>query len=118
LSYYGGTAIVAQLHDDVTFILVGRTHNTKKVVSLCEKKASKGWSDYFGVLSFNELIHETQDIISDLDKEGLDAEVLVRARQAMGEFYTRLESESMTFAKSLLGMKNNVDAKVDTVIRK
>lgn len=118
MSYYGGTAIVAQLHDDVTFILVGRMHNTKKVVSLCEKKASKGWSDYFGVLSFNELIHETQDIISDLDKEGLDAEVLVRARQAMGEFYTRLESESMTFAKSLLGMKNNVDAKVDTVIRK
>ncbi len=93
-------------------------HKPGKVVSLSEKKASKSWSEYFGVLSFNELINETQEIISDLDQDGLDSEVLVRARQAMGEFYTRLESESMTFAKSLLGMKNNVDAKVDRVIRK
>ncbi len=93
-------------------------HNTRKVVSLSEKKASKSWNDYFGVLSFNELINETQEIISDLDKVGLDGDVVVRARQAMGEFYTRLESQSMTFAKSLLHMKNDVDAKVDTVIKK
>ncbi|MBH48029.1 MAG: hypothetical protein CME71_07645 [Halobacteriovorax sp.] len=93
-------------------------HKPVKIVSLAERKESKGWSEYFGVLSFNELINETQDIISELDGEGLDGDVLVRARQAMGEFYSRLENESMTFAKSLLGMKNNVDAKVDVVTKR
>lgn len=93
-------------------------HKPVKLVSLAERKANKGWSDYFGVLSFHELINETQDIISELDQDGLDADVLVRARQAMGEFYSRLENESKTFAKSLLGMKNNVDAKVDVVIKR
>ena len=76
----------------------------------------KGWSDYFGVLSFNELIGEVEEIISELDGIGLEAEdIVVRAQKAMGEFYSRLENESLHFAKSLLGMKNDVDAKVENL---
>lgn len=86
-----------------------------KLVSLAERKVHKGWSDYFGVLSFSELIGEVEDIISELDGIGVEGEeILVRAQKAMGEFYSRVGNESIHFAKSILGMKNDVDAKVDT----
>src|SRR5690606_5459672 len=87
-----------------------------KLISLKERKMQKGWSDYFGVLSFSELIGEAEEIISELDGIGLEAEdIVVRAQKAMGEFYSRLENESLHFAKSLLGMKNDVDAKVENL---
>lgn len=84
-----------------------------KLISLAERKAHKGWSDYFGVLSFSELINEAQELISELDDTGLEGDILVRARHAMGEFYSRLENESTTFAKSILGMKNEIEDKSD-----
>lgn len=85
-----------------------------KLVSLNERKVQKGWSNYFGVLSFNELIGEVEEMISELDDIGLDSEdIIVRAQNALGEFYSRLENESLTYAKSLLGIKNDVDSRID-----
>ena len=89
-------------------------HETQKLVNLAERKINKGWSDYFGVLSFSELINEVEDMISELDGQGLEGEdIVVRAQNAIGEFYSRLENESIYFAKSLLGMKSDMQSKVD-----
>ena len=88
--------------------------DTENLIDLGEWKALKkeaNFSDYLKVLSFNDLMNESNDLMSKI-KRNEDEDLFSKTKVMMNEFTLRLEKESKHLALSVKDLKKQIEDKL------
>ena len=75
-------------------------------------KRDANFSDYLKVLSFNDLMSESNDLISQIKKSEHEVDLFSKTRVMMNEFTFRLEKESKHLAESVKDLKKQIEDKL------
>ena len=75
------------------------------------KKESK-FSDYLKVLSFNDLINESDSLMNQLKRSEKSEDLFSKSRVMINEFALRLEKESKNLAESVKDLKKTIEDKL------
>lgn len=91
--------------------------NTERdnVVNFDEWKANKGdtsFSDYLKVLSFSDLMNESNELMDQINRNKEREDVFSKTRMLMNEFTLRLEKESRLLADSVKDLKKQIEEKL------
>ena len=87
-------------------------NNRHNLVSLDQWKHHKresGFSDYLKVLSFNDLVNESNNLASEMKKQAAADHLLSRTKMMMNELSHRLERESKILAHSVVDLKKQIE---------
>ena len=87
----------------------------ENLVSLDQWKTHKregNFSDYLKVLSFNDLINESDSLMDQLKKSEEVEDLFSKTRVMMNEFTNRLEKESRHLADSVKDLKKQIEDKL------
>jgi len=68
-----------------------------------------GFSEYIKVLSFTDLVNESQGLIEKLGNDCQDADIIKKSKMIMNEFKNRLEKESKSLANTVNDLTNFFD---------
>ncbi len=85
------------------------------LVSLDQWKNQKGdnsFSDYLKVLSFNDLMNESNELMDQMRRNQHEGDLFSKTRVMMNEFTFRLEKESRYLADSVKDLKNKIEDKL------
>ncbi|MGZ3790160.1 MAG: hypothetical protein ACXVLQ_16625 [Bacteriovorax sp.] len=86
------------------------------LVSLDQWKNNKrdnSFSDYLKVLSFNDLMSESNELMDQIKRsENEGADLFSKTRVMMNEFTHRLEKESKLLAESVKDLKKQIEDKL------
>ena len=88
---------------------------SENLVSLDQWKNHKrdnSFSDYLKVLSFNDLMSESNELMNQLKKSEDEADLFSKTRVIMNEFTLRLEKESKHLAESVKDLKKHIEDKL------
>ncbi len=88
---------------------------SENLVSLDQWKNQKrdnSFSDYLKVLSFNDLMSESNELMNQLKKSEAEADLFSKTRVIMNEFTHRLERESRHLADSVKDLKKQIEDKL------
>ncbi|MCK6596610.1 MAG: hypothetical protein L6Q33_15555, partial [Bacteriovoracaceae bacterium] len=77
------------------------------------KKVENSFSEYLKVLSFNELMNESEHLIEEMTKDQSSLDLFTRTKVMMNEFTVRLEKESRQLAMSVKDLKKDIENKFD-----
>jgi hypothetical protein len=86
------------------------------IVEINQWKADKKetqFSEYLKVLNFNDLILESNSLITEIKGHGPRQDLLSKTKSMMNEFAFRLEKESKHLAESVRDLKKQIDTKKD-----
>jgi hypothetical protein len=89
--------------------------DTENLVDLGEWKALKkeaNFSDYLKVLSFNDLMNESNDLMNRIKKSEEADDLFSKTKVMMNEFTFRLEKESKHLAHSVKDLKKQIEDKL------
>ena len=91
--------------------------NTERdnVVNFDEWKTNRGdtsFSDYLKVLSFSDLMNESNELMDQINRNKEREDVFSKTRMLMNEFTMRLEKESRLLADSVKDLKKQIDEKI------
>lgn len=75
-------------------------------------KRDNSFSDYLKVLSFNDLMNESNDLMNQINKNNEAEDLFSKTKMMMNEFSTRLEKESKFLAESVKDFKNKIEDKL------
>ena len=87
----------------------------ENLVSLDQWKNTKregNFSDYLKVLSFNDLMNESDSLMDQLKRSEEVEDLFSKTRVMMNEFTTRLEKESKHLADSVKDLKKQIEDKL------
>lgn len=76
------------------------------------QKRDNNFSDYLKVLSFNDLMNESNDLVNQMNKNAESDDLFSKTRMMMNEFSIRLEKESKHLAESVKDFKNKIEDKL------
>lgn len=88
---------------------------SENVVNLNQWKTSKrdnNFSSYLKVLSFNELMNESDELMNKMKTSEAADDLFGKTRMMMNEFTTRLEKESRHLAESVKDLKKQIEDKL------
>lgn len=88
---------------------------SENVVNLSQwktKRRDNNFSSYLKVLSFNELMNESNELMNEMKKSEAPDDLFGKTRMMMNEFTTRLEKESRHLAESVKDLKKQIEDKV------
>ncbi len=86
----------------------------QKIRSLAQSKlAEDSLNKYLGILSFSQLISETSTLISDLNNDKLDSQIVLKSKLVFKQLGDRLESQSQDYSKIVGEMKTNISEKLE-----
>lgn len=88
---------------------------SENLVSLDQWKNQKrdaSFSDYLKVLSFNDLMNESNEIMNQLKRSDEGDDLFSKTRVIMNEFTNRLEKESKHLAMSVKDLKKQIEDKL------
>lgn len=89
--------------------------DTENLVDLGEWKALKkeaNFSDYLKVLSFNDLMNESNDLMGKIKLNDEADDIFSKTKVMMNEFTHRLEKESKHLATSVKDLKKQIEDKL------
>jgi 5-bromo-4-chloroindolyl phosphate hydrolysis protein len=75
-------------------------------------KRDSSFSDYLKVLSFNDLMNESTDLLDQMRKSEESDNLFSKTRVMMNEFTHRLEKESRHLADSVKDLKKQIEDKL------
>ena len=75
-------------------------------------KRDSSFSDYLKVLSFNDLMNESTDLLDQMRKSEESDNLFSKTREMMNEFTHRLEKESRHLADSVKDLKKQIEDKL------
>lgn len=87
----------------------------ENLVNLDQWKNAKregNFSDYLKVLSFNDLINESDSLMDQLKRSEEVEDLFSKTRVMMSEFTLRLEKESKHLAESVKDLKKSIEDKL------
>jgi hypothetical protein len=76
------------------------------------QKRDSSFSDYLKVLSFNDLMNESNDLIDQMKRSDEGNDLFSKTRVIMNEFSFRLEKESKHLANSVKDFKKQLEDKL------
>lgn len=76
------------------------------------KKRDSSFSDYLKVLSFNDLISESNELMDQLKRNDESDDIFSKTKVMMNEFSLRLEKESKQLAESVKDLKKQIEDKL------
>lgn len=76
------------------------------------KKREASFSDYLKVLSFNDLMTESNEIMDQIKRNDEAEDIFSKTRVIMNEFTHRLEKESKQLAESVKDFKKQIEDKL------
>ncbi|RPJ77396.1 MAG: hypothetical protein EHM20_06275 [Alphaproteobacteria bacterium] len=92
---------------------------TENLVSLDQWKSHKrehnreaNFSDYLKVLSFNDLMNESNELMGQINRSDEGDDLFSKTRVIMNEFTVRLEKESKHLALSVKDLKKQIEDKL------
>ncbi|MFA6238263.1 MAG: hypothetical protein WC635_13100 [Bacteriovorax sp.] len=88
---------------------------SENLVSLDQWKNQKreaSFSDYLKVLSFNDLMTESNEIMDQIKRNDEAEDIFSKTRVIMNEFTHRLEKESKHLAESVKDFKKQIEDKL------
>jgi len=88
---------------------------SENLVSLDQWKNHKrdnSFSDYLKVLSFNDLMSESNELLNQLKRSEDEGDLFSKTRVIMNEFTHRLERESRHLADSVKDLKKQIEDKL------
>ena len=89
--------------------------DSEKIVNLENWKLMKKdnhFSEYLKVLSFNDLMNESNELIKQINGQANEDDLFSKTRLLMNEFTLRLEKESRTLAESVKDLKRQIEDKL------
>ncbi len=87
--------------------------NITELANWKSKKVENSFSEYLKVLSFNELMNESEHLIEEMTKDQSSLDLFTRTKVMMNEFTDRLEKESRQLAMSVKDLKKDIENKFD-----
>lgn len=75
-------------------------------------KKEANFSDYLKVLSFNDLMNESDSLMNQIKKNDEMDDLFSRTKLMMNEFTSRLEKESKNLAVSVKDLKKQIEDKL------
>ena len=75
-------------------------------------KREGSFSDYLKVLSFNDLINESDSLMNQLKRNEKTEDLFSKSRIMLNEFTMRLERESRSLAISVKDLKKSIEDKL------
>jgi predicted nuclease with TOPRIM domain len=87
--------------------------NITELANWKSKKVENSFSEYLKVLSFNELMNESEHLIEEMTKDQSSLDLFTRTKVMMNEFTVRLEKESRQLAMSVKDLKKDIENKFD-----
>lgn len=76
------------------------------------QKRDSSFSDYLKVLSFNDLMNESNELIDQMKRSDEGNDLFSKTRVIMNEFSFRLEKESKHLANSVKDFKKQLEDKL------
>lgn len=76
------------------------------------QKREGNFSDYLKVLSFNDLMNESDNLMDQLKRSEEMGDLFSKTRVMMNEFTHRLEKESRHLAESVKDLKKQIEDKL------
>lgn len=76
------------------------------------QKRDASFSDYLKVLSFNDLMNESNELMDQMRRNQNEGDLFSKTRVIMNEFTNRLEKESKYLADSVKDLKNKFEDKL------
>lgn len=89
--------------------------DSENLVSLDDWKNHKkesNFSDYLKVLSFNDLMNESDSLMNQIKKNDEMDDLFSKTKLMMNEFTSRLEKESKNLAESVKDLKKQIEDKL------
>lgn len=89
--------------------------DSENLVSLDDWKNQKrdsSFSDYLKVLSFNDLMNESNELINQIKRSDEGDDLFTKTKVIMNEFSLRLEKESKYLANSVKDFKKQIEDKL------
>ncbi|NOT78897.1 MAG: hypothetical protein HOP07_07815 [Bacteriovoracaceae bacterium] len=75
-------------------------------------KKESNFSDYLKVLSFNDLMNESDSLMNQIKKSDEMDDLFSKTKLMMNEFTSRLEKESKNLAESVKDLKKQIEDKL------
>lgn len=75
-------------------------------------KKESNFSDYLKVLSFNDLMNESDSLMNQIKKSDEMDDLFSKTKLMMNEFTSRLEKESKSLAESVKDIKKQIEDKL------
>ncbi len=75
-------------------------------------KKENHFSDYLKILSFNDLINESESLMNQLKRNEKTEDLFSKSRVMLNEFTMRLERESRNLAVSVKDLKKTIEEKL------
>lgn len=75
-------------------------------------KKESNFSDYLKVLSFNDLMNESDNLMNQIKKSDEMDDLFSKTKLMMNEFTSRLEKESKSLAESVKDIKKQIEDKL------
>ncbi len=85
--------------------------NVTSLESFRKAKVENSFSDYLKVLSFNDLMNESEHLIREMKSENESQDIFSKTKVMMNEFTSRLEKESKQFATAVRELTHGLDDK-------
>lgn len=76
-----------------------------------DSKKENEFSEYLKILSFNDLINESNELMKEMKIQSSGLEIMAKTKSLMQEFSNRLDKESKFLAKKVIKMKDQIDSK-------
>jgi len=90
-------------------------NDRRNLVSLDQWKHHKresSFSDYLKVLSFNDLVNESNHLASEIKKQAATDHLLSRTKLMMNELTHRLERESKILAHTVVDLRKQIEDRI------
>jgi hypothetical protein len=81
-------------------------------VNKIEESRNDNFSDYLKVLSFNDLVNESNDLMDQIKRNEESTDLFSKTRLMMSEFSNRLEIESKNLADTVKEFKKQIEDKL------
>jgi hypothetical protein len=87
-------------------------HNLVNLDQWKHHKRESSFSDYLKVLSFNDLVNESNHLAQEIKRQAAADHLLSRTKLMMNELTHRLERESKMLAHSVVDLKKQIEDRI------
>lgn len=87
-------------------------HNLISIDQWKHDKRESSFSSYLKVLSFNDLVNESNHLASEIKRQAAADHLLSRTKLMMNELTLRLERESKMLAHTVVDLKKQIEDRI------
>jgi 5-bromo-4-chloroindolyl phosphate hydrolysis protein len=87
-------------------------HNLVSLEQWKHHKRESGFSDYLKVLSFSDLVNESNHLATEIKRQQATDHLLSRTKLMMNELTHRLERESKILAHTVVDLKKQIEDRI------